>query len=178
MISPFAASGNDGGVTANLKLVLGSRDGEGLERSLANGAESMRDVAVRSALTALLQSGSAAARLDARTYLNLVHLLEAAMKLVLEQNDLDNAIVLLDMINVYYRLEKSGKNHFLSQEEVLRRSPLWQSLRFWKVRLSRPAESAMAPFDRRSRCRRRPRSSKPRRRNAPSWVARRRAGRK
>lgn len=33
--------------------------------------------------------------------------------------------VLLDMVNVYYRLEKTGKNHFLSQEQRLRDSPLW-----------------------------------------------------
>jgi hypothetical protein len=87
----------------------------------------------RSALTGVLEAGRMAPRLDARTYFNLVRILEAAMRGVLEQNDMQNASALLTMVNVYYRLEKTGKNHFVSQEQQIRDSPLWRSLRFWEM---------------------------------------------
>ena len=45
----------------------------------------------RSALTGVLEAGRMAPRLDARTYFNLVRILEAAMRGVLEQNDMQNA---------------------------------------------------------------------------------------
>ena len=131
LISPFGPAAADSTDKAALKAALTAREGPALAAALATAAESMETTEGRTALREVLEEGKTKARLDKRTFLNVVRVFEAALRCVLENYDMQNASVYIGMVNTYYRLTPAG-NRFLAKEDSIRSSPIWSNLPFWK----------------------------------------------
>ena len=135
VVSPFESEDGDGEIELVLKGALKARDGPDLAATLKSAVEGMSNADWRGALSKLLKAGleiKARPYLDSQTFANLVVIFEAALRCVLEKNDMQNASVYLRMVDKYYRSEAGDKRHYLSEESAISSCPIWKSLPFWE----------------------------------------------
>lgn len=81
----------------------------------------------RAELIKLMEGGRADPEIDAQSFENVVKLLSAALKEIMDQDDCDNALLYMDAVGIFTCGPKK-----VSQHPHIKSSPLWKDMQFWQ----------------------------------------------
>ncbi len=102
----------------------------------------------RTELVTVLQLGRGNPEVNAQTFNNIVSLLGTALKMIMDNDDCDNAMAYIDIVSVFHTGTGDGARN-VGEHPTVKNAPLWKDMKFWQETIfevvSRERSKAMTP---------------------------------